>query len=404
MSFLYSIFKKLPYIHLFIFRDFLLNLIILTIKFSNIFIKPLKEKDEKLLKEEVKNGRIKRVLVNGMPQIGDAIVFSKVIKALEKHFEYVEVLATEKNCIVYANENLKFRIYKGKLFLNNVIVTNIWLYLLGLYRLFIKNKLKENYDLIIDMGSMPSVCLEFNAKYIIGENKGPLSLFYTTFYPTPSILTKKTVLESKKEAVEECLGIKLEISDKPPEDFIKEKEKKIFIFVGNKPNRNLSHQKWKEIILIASKFAPVIVADDPLQLIINKLIKDEEITKNPKITIIKGERTFNELAEIVNKCFLLIALDGGAQHWFERYTNALVLYTCGLPYEWKPYSKNPYKKHLLNFEHVFEETITSANLKKGILYIEEKRERAYDFLCKYKPYFDFRASEIEKAIGFFFKT
>jgi len=368
------------------YKRFVLN----TIYFLNLFnqnianfvFKSLKRKEMDELKNEINENKIRSVLINRSDRIGDAVTTIRLINALKEKFEDVTVLASEKNLFVFKenkalNVIIKSKEATEKNYTNRNIITAGIYFLTKLIskRNSIAENEKKKYDLIIDFfGTGEPLIKEFYpARYIIGPNKGILSIAYSSFYKTSFPLSQLSAVESCKQMLAECLGISITISDSPPDNFLKLKQKQIMIFVGCVPARNISYEKWKEIILNASKLARCVVADDPTQEIISKLKEDNDIIVNNNIELIVGEKTLDYLANVANRSKLLIIIDGGAEHYLQRYTNAFVIYTVGLPIQWKPYSSNNYRILRLPDEHVYEETETSNGLKKMVFYKQFER-------------------------------
>ncbi|MEM3630907.1 MAG: hypothetical protein QXY18_05795 [Nitrososphaerota archaeon] len=321
-----------------------------------------------IIKNEVKNHRIKSLLIiNRKNEIGDAVLSIKPIKYLSKIFDKIYIFS-EKNKWIYLNE------------LNSC--KNI-----SLIDSNSKELYTEKFDLVLDLISDWQLLSKIKAKYKVGLNRGLFSfLNYDAFYPYNMTESKLQYTNLWIDVCKHLFGIEIKIDDLPPKDFKKKKMNQIFIFVGNKPNRNLPYEKWKELILLSAKKAKTIVADDPDQRIMNQLKKDKEIIQNKDIYLVIGTRELKYLAKIANDSKLFIALDGGAEHYLERYTNSVVFYTCGFPYNWKPYSLNPYRKISTNSSHVLEETITSAGLRKYVFYNIPKRKPCYDLVCDYKEF------------------
>lgn len=378
---------RLEFLPRFILRDAIYYSNLLSMALANLFIRPLKFFGAKKLREEVKAGTIRKVLVNRSDQIGDAVVSLKIISALAEKFGEVSVVVSEKNKFVFQGEKkIKLVMEKGKpLYQRQSLFSKIaYFFTEALASPFRASGEKApEYDLIIDLIGDFSIKDRHPSRHIIGPNRGPFSLFYSCFYRTSFAASGMHLLDAYHEMISDCLGIKLALDDLPPADFSKKKKRRIFVFTGSTPDRNLSYEKWKEIIEAAAEVAPCAVADDPAQLIMNQLKSDPGIKGSKRIELIFGGRELDELAKIANESSLLIALDGGGEHYLERYTNALVIYTCGLPAEWKPYSLNPYKQILLEKNHICEETTTSSGLKKAAFYVGKGRKPCYDFLCEY---------------------
>ncbi|MEM3431432.1 MAG: hypothetical protein QW783_02720, partial [Candidatus Micrarchaeia archaeon] len=258
----------------------------------------------------------------------------------------------------------------------------------------------EPFDLVIDFnGSMANN--KIKSRYKIGFNRGIFSIFYSNFYPKNLTESKLQYIEAMMKMIKYCLDLDLKIDDLPPKDFKKKKMNQIFIFVGNKPNRNLPYEKWKELILLSAKKAKTIVADDPDQRIMNQLKKDKEIIQNKNIQLIVGPRELKDLAKIANDSKLFIGLDGGAEHYLEKHTNSLTIYTCGFPVNWKPFSLNAYVSIATDSSQILEETTTSAGIKKYVLYNLEKRKPCYDLICDHEEFKDIKFESIIKANLFF---
>lgn len=352
-------FAFLPLWLRFILRDIIMYANRINQLFANLIIRPIKLLEARKLKEEIKKGKIRKVIIIRNDRIGDAVLSIKVINELKKRFASLYVLVSSQN----------FHILKDELNPRIEIIE--------------ENEIKkyEPFDLLIDFnGSMANS--KIKSRYKIGFNRGIFSIFYSNFYPTNLTESKLQYIEAMVKMIKYCLDLDLKIDDLPPKDFKEKKKNQIFIFVGNKPNRNLPYRKWKELILLLAKKAKTIVADDPDQRIMNQLKIDKEIVENKNIQLIIGPKELKEFAKIANDSKLFIALDGGAEHYLERYTNSIVIYTCGYPTNWKPYSLNQYRR-VVKPGHVLEETITSAGLKKHVFYNMEERKPCYDLVCDY---------------------
>jgi ADP-heptose:LPS heptosyltransferase len=345
-------------------RDLFVFANLLQINFANLLIKPFKYKTEKEIKNKVKNKEIRKVLIIRNDQIGDTILSLKLIEALKQEFSDIYILVSEKNEFIFKEIDMK------TIKLQDLSNKDI------------------KFDLTINLTGMP-IPSNLNTEYTIGMNKGLSSFSYSTFYKYSISTSKMQVTDFYKELIKDLLGINLKVDDSPPSDFKKEKKNQIFIFVGNKPNRNLPYEKWKELILIiANKYSSykIIVADDLDLYYTSKLISDPEITRYNNIEILNKKLSLPELKEITNDSKLFIALDGGAEHYLERYTNSIKFFTCEYPSNWKTFSLNRYNIHYLGDDHILEETTTSAGLKKYVLYRVKQRKPCYDLVCDYKKF------------------
>jgi ADP-heptose:LPS heptosyltransferase len=334
----------------------------LNIQFANIFIRPLKRKEAEKLKDEIKKGTIKRVLINRQDLIGDAVISLKIIDKLKSYFDEVYVLVSDNNSFIFDElSGVK------KVNLNEVIDSNI------------------EFDLIIDLIGTLATDKKIKSRYKIGMNRGIFSIFYSNFYLWNLTESKMQVLEFYKELIKYTLGIQLEIDDLPPSDFKKEKKDQIFILVGNKPNRNLPYEKWKELILLSASKTKTIVADDSDQRIMNKLSQEKDIKKNKNIELMVEPKQLKDLAKLANDSKLFIALDGGAEHYLERYTNSITIYTCIDQTGWHPYTLKEWNYFIID-DHVLGRSETSAGLKKYVFYKLKDRKPCYDLVCDYKKF------------------
>jgi len=365
---------------------------------AEYFIKPTKNKKLEELKNSIRSGKIKNVLILRNDGIGDAVVSINFIKEVVKLFENVKILSSKHNDFVFKMENIrtlidvsgKFRKGHSKASLMYAITT----FMENVLHVF-ETKIKATcpkYDLIIDLKGDPSLLRKYSAKYAVGQNEGMFSLFYTYFLNTSYALADSNLVESYQNLMK-LIGIHIKVKDLPPKGFHKNKKAVTFIFVGCKSERNLKYLQWKRIILLASKYQKCIIADDPQQNIMNILTSDIDIINNPKIELLIGYRKLNNLAEISNESNLMISVDGGAEHFLERYTNALVIYTCGVYDVWKPYSETGYKKRSIANNCAYAYTTTSIGLKKFIFYANVRCRPCY-IMCGGKKCVNFLDVEL----------
>jgi ADP-heptose:LPS heptosyltransferase len=345
-----------------ILRDLLLFLNYLNMQFANLFIRPLKRKEAEKLKDEIEKGTIKRVLINRQDLIGDAVISLKIIDKLKPYFDEVYILVSDNNSFIFDElSGVK------KVKLNKIINSDM------------------KFDLIIDLIGTLATDKKIKSRYKIGMNRGFFSILYSNFYLWNLTESKMQVVEFYKELIKYTLGIQLEIDDLPPSDFRKEKKDQIFIFVGNKSNRNLLYEKWKELILLSANNNKTIIADDPDQRIMNKLSQDKEIIENKNIELIVGPKQLKDLVKIANDSKLFIALDGGAEHYLERYTNSITIYTCIDQTGWHPYTLKEWNYYIIG-DHVLGQSETSVGLKKYVFYKLKDRKPCYDLVCDYKKF------------------
>ncbi|MCX8197367.1 MAG: hypothetical protein N3G80_03585 [Candidatus Micrarchaeota archaeon] len=375
----------------FILRDLIYYSINISCLITNFIFLPIKNSAKKKLTYDLLKGKIKKVLINRNDQIGDAVLSLQIIRQLSTKF-FVTVVTSEKNLFIFQKlKNIKIRTQSQKpLFkYRGIFQKNLYFivcFISCIFSNFFKIKKshpKKTFDLIIDLSGDFGINSKYLSTYSIGPNRLFYSLCYTCWYKTTFSIEGtqgKHLLESYKDMLKDCLNIDIRLSDRPPTNFKKRKKKQIFIFVGCRSERNLTYKKWKEFILAASKYGKCLVADDPQQVIMNNLKKDKEIITNKRIKLIIGGKSLQYLAKLVNTSSLLIALDGGGEHYLERYTHSFVIYTSGLPYQWRPFSLNPYQTEYYQKDHVFEYTQTSKNIHKFVFYRGRNRKPSYDLL------------------------
>lgn len=383
-------------------RDSVYYLTLFNVILANIFISILVKNDGKRLKEEVRTKKIRKVLINRADRIGDAVVSLGIIRALSGVFEDVTVLASARNSFVFADEsNLKILVSNDKELTEKKGIFENILYFFGKTLSHLqrkKNQLESDYDLIIDLSGNPAVGDIYSAKYMVGPNRGLLSIAYASFYKTTFAASGMELGKTYKDMIRDCLGLNLRIEEDYPKGFSKDKKKKIMIFVGNVPERNIGYVMWKGIISTASHFAECVVADDPDQLVMKKLAQDEEIASDGRVRLIKGKRGLDELSSMSNESKLFIGIDGGAEHYLERFTNSLVIFTCGVPVQWRPYSSRPYERKVLEKGYVYEETTNSAGLMKMVLYRGINRKPCYELLCNNGYWKNFDLKILERVL------
>jgi len=159
-------------------------------------------------------------------------------------------------------------------------------------------------------------------------------------------------------------------------------------------------RKWD---YVEYKHYPELIEDehkitDQIQFIMKQLKKDKKIISNKNIHLISGPRSLKDLAKIANDSKFFVALDGGAEHYLERYTNSVTFYTCGFPVNWKPFSLNSYNLISTDSTQVLEESTTSAGIRKYGFYNLGKRKPCYDLVCDYQKFKELDFKEVAQLL------
>lgn len=353
---------------------------------ANALIRPLKAGSAKRLAQDVKSGRIRRVLLDMPDGIGDAVVTAPFARALSREFGQVTVLSSQHNDFVYREERVRTRLAPSDLFGSRELRT----LMLAAELLRLPSGMAGaanqwyDYDLIIDLGGHVRIKTYYRAKYTVGQNKGSLSLFYDSFTRRAFTMPgSPTISQGFCDLARECLGLTVQPAESLPRGFLKRKKRQVFILVGGKSGiKDLPYGKWKALALAAARHGKCVIADGPEQQVMARMAADAEISGNRNITLVRGRRSLPDLARIANRSALFIAVDGGGQHYLERYTNSIAIYTCTAPNPWLPYSKNPYAKFRLPAQHVLESTVDGNGLYKAGFYRIEKRYPYYGFFFK----------------------
>ncbi|MEM4367955.1 MAG: hypothetical protein QXO21_02945, partial [Candidatus Anstonellales archaeon] len=187
-----------------ILRDIFFFTIKYAASFTNIVFLPFKLHKQKQLIQDIKNKRIRKVIILRNDQIGDAVISLSLIRAIAKKFESTTIVVSKKNSFIFKNEkNLKLIIAKDKqLYQFSTILSKIFSFIYNSILYAIETfslKTKPKYDLLIDLCGDISALRKYPSKYIIGPNRLLFSLFYTCWYKTTFAVAgseKKHLLES----------------------------------------------------------------------------------------------------------------------------------------------------------------------------------------------------------------
>ncbi len=289
---------------------------------------------------ELSHDKVRRVLILRNDAIGDAVVTLPFIEGLAKKVEHVDVWCSKYNSFVFKDIKAKNV---------NVIVKRVetpagaWQwgveYLSAFFHYLIKQKKQTTYayDLVIDGVGNPRLAAQAKGKIIVGPNKGLASIYYTNFlrysFALSAVKEKKHLLDCYEELAK-MAGIKVKAKDHCETN---EKYEGCLVLVSSKQFRQLSAPQWETIIKQCATYGKVFVVDDPSENMANQL-KARKAMQQKNIVFLKP-MPLPKLREYAQKIGCVIALDGGAEHYLQKNTHTLTIYTVGIMEQWMPRMK-----------------------------------------------------------------
>ncbi len=362
-------------------------------------------------KPSYKFREIRSILIKRTDRIGDAVVSLPLILELAKKYN-VTVLTSKYNdsflnkfvpTLSYINDPLGFSDSIKEIIRNTV------------FPVAVTEKHPPKYDLFLDLNGVRDLdsFLKMRknnlCRYYAGFNMGIWNLFLDYAYPGyVGLFAKKHIVSAYARIIKDSLGFDAEIpdyldlSDKmvKPEDFNEEG----FILVniaGVNKFRGPSPDKYAEIINRLSFAGKIVVMDELGRPNIEEF---KRYVKRDNIAYLNRDYSLWELLFIASKSILYIGADSGITHLLQVSANAFIFFGTGIPWVWKPYSKNTYVKKEIS-GMVFEETKNSQGLVKKIVYKPVWCRPCFDMGCRRKRCleFDFPAvvREIENMDVFF---
>jgi ADP-heptose:LPS heptosyltransferase len=329
----------------------------------------------------------KTILVNRVDRIGDAVMSKPFLDALSKRFD-VTVLCSKYNEFALTDfKRIVLEVTEYDSPLDNFLKRAVK-YVKELLFTKTSKSIEPQYDLFLDLiGGFELIkWAQQNriAKHIISCNAGlyNVSLDYWSDLFFMSI-DNVMLIDRYISLLEGATGVKLNVSDtfdipQQPVEFSID-EPFIVIFVGGKPNRLISGEKWAKIIDALSVNKILLIGDNDranFDAIINGVVN-----KNNIITL---DKIYNlpQLSFIIEKASLLIGLDGGGTHYLQNKCNSITIYTTGSYNLWKPFSKNPYILTDSSIGKTFvESTTTSGGKIKSIAYRANNCRPCYGIGC-----------------------
>ena len=296
--------------------------------------------------------KIKRILVIRIDEIGDVVLTTPVFRALKKEFpnSKIDILIKDgtKELLKHDPNVNNLVICKKEWLRNKLDIT---------YFLSLTKKLKNKYDLVIDLHTSP---LNILFAFLIGGYR--IGYAFRGF----GFLLNKTKFTAKKEhIINRNLNllklININHKDKKMEVFYSKEEetyintllkkhkltgkKLICINPGTlRTNKLWQNSKWAELSnrLIKDFNAYIIFTGSPKEKpLINSITSQ---TKNKGKTInFAGKTNLLQLATLIKKCKLLISPDTGPLHIARAVETPLIgLYGSTNPYIWG-YNEDKYK-------------------------------------------------------------
>jgi len=316
------------------------------------------------------NENFNKIIINRSDRLGDAIISKPFIKLLinflekERIWNNFEILASSYNSFILedlgkGNVNI-LRIEKKIDYEMNIlkqVLKSLKLFFKEIFNW--KNDKTDKNNLFIDLVGDPYLLKEYRKNSInIWPNLFLNSIFLDYQLPVSYVYHRnnKNLIEQYIDLIEWYFNFNWKfrnyiydnINEFIPETNLDKKEN-ILIFVWTKKYRNMSIDKWKEIINDFSKRYPkkkIIVIDDNQNLLYGSL-KKEKFNNNVEIK----ENRFNltEFIEFAKWFELIIWIDGWWMNMIRNLTNSITIYTLWNEKVWRQFSgRNKYKTMKLN--------------------------------------------------------
>ncbi|MDD5194279.1 MAG: hypothetical protein PHQ96_01225 [Candidatus Omnitrophica bacterium] len=330
---------------------------------------------------------IRTILVKRTDRIGDAIVTLPLLLELSKHFK-VTVLTSQYNDELLS-KFLPTKIFTDKPldFLSGItdIARNCFSFLGK------PDNTDFKYDLFLDLNGLRELGVLLQVKraglcrYYASFNLGlwnTLLDFADLKYPV--LFSREHLLDSCRRLVKGALGVALEVTDYveladkavKPEGFSADK----FILVniaGITIRRGPALELYARILNELPFEGKIVVIDELAQPHMGEFKK--HIKKNNCI-FIERDLSVWELAFLALSSVLYIGSDSGISNLLQIPTNAVLFYANGIPWVWRPYSKEPYVRKEAEGITI-EETVTSRHLHKKIIYSDKWCRPCFDIGC-----------------------
>jgi len=362
------------------FKNKLMRLVVKTTKCIGKLIASVRNRNLKQIK-------IKKILVNRSDRIGDAIITLPFLLELKKQGYDLTIMTSTYNDFILnrffptipMDHPILSQESKPNLLWKECIqrIRNTP-QLIGNY--LSKDKEPE-FDIFLDLmlGEKSPEGIYYArknrlAKYYIGCNKGPLNIFQDySLKKTLIELSELDIIQYYEKLINDGLGIKIKTPDYIDIESFKEYQQKGFnfkfpfgvVFIGGEPKRNLTINQWKILIERLAEDINIVVIDDPKNIILPKI---RDVVRNKNVYFIKNRYNLFELLSLTKKARFFIGMDGGGSHILSLPTNAMMIFTSEMRNPFRPHSNNSYKTILLRNNFNIEETKTSTDLIKAIAF------------------------------------
>ncbi len=273
----------------------------------------------------------RKILINMINRIGDAVINVPMIKRMEKDGLSVSVLCSPLNRFIFEKAGIDIEAECEEN--EPVHILNAWLLLKTIFEIKMAKR-NQDFDIFLTPHRYSPQIRDYakRCKKIIGCAFGPFSLLFDYSFPV-----------NYKQNVHESLSNFFRIVDplfqvepkKDDLDFLVEQTVKVSAFIpkipfilfhiGGKDSRRINEQRIEEFI--DSVDIPLLLVDDPGQPFLKKLQ-----IRNKKIISVMETFSLFELLAISKcpNCVLYIGHEGGQSHILHRPSNCLILYTSAV--------------------------------------------------------------------------
>ena len=335
-----------------------------------------------------RNSKIESILIKRTDRIGDAAVTLPLLLALDKRFKVV--VLTSKYNDSFLNK-----------FLSTEIFTDVPTGLFGSLGLMVKGvflwlgsprKNPPKYDLFLDLNGLRDldtflkVRKDNLCRYYVGFNMGIWNLLLDYALPDyPVLFSQEHILDSCRKLVRDALGCDLDLpdaidfSDKMtrPADF-EMKEEFILVNISGRDQFRGPEPEFYARLIDSLDFSGKIVIMDGLRRVNFPGFKSS--VKKDNIVYLERDFSLWELLYIAARSSLYVGADSGISNLLQFSTNAILFFATGIPWVWRPYSKNPYRIEKMD-RLIVEQTVNSCGLTKKILYAPVSCRPCFDRGC-----------------------
>lgn len=332
---------------------------------------------------------IKSILVKRTDRIGDAVVTAPLLIELAKHFQ-VTVLTSGYNDF-FLNKFLPTRVFTDKPL---DFFAGLKLLAKNIFSVFNKKSIRlAEYDLFLDLNGLRelNVFLKIRrdnlCRYYASFNMGIWNLLFDySGQEYPVLFSDKSLLDSCKYLVKRALGLDLNLADYmdlsgqmvSPKEFALREEFILMNISGVEKFRGPSLEIYADIVNRLSFQGKIVIMDEWGQ----PHFKDfRKYVKRNNLVFLCRDFSVWELLSIAAKSLAYVGSDSGITNLLQVPTHAVLFYGTGIPRAWRPFSKNPYNKKKIG-KLTIEQTITSKNLKKKIIYSPLWCRPCFDIGCK----------------------